>query len=370
MLDLASAAVDPQAAFLARVVAEKRDEEHLRTEAALYPLLAYPLALQAKLVAKLKGDAELTALLEEARNEYERLQEVVRDTRWRSGSYRHALRRALADLALLGGQGDRFEDQAIRLLQRRTERPEANAELLAFVSPKLRARYLEWAPDDASAESSPERALFAFAQLRVYSGAVDRPTIRRLLASTRAEVAIAAAAHLVTSWPTDAADDREIAELIGRIEVEESIPLIDAVVSDAPERLRFDLWLAWIHAGASKNGRMSGHAFTSTNATPQRSASIASRSGMRSGIGCAAASIPCAGDDSVLLPRSPHRHRVDRAIVREAKTVKAELCMPEVTVRATWAGRSSAAAVADAFSVWRHSASRRLHTLVLAGSPA
>ena len=269
VLALARSAGSPTAAFLARVVAEGRSEEKLRADAealnaelvarfdveellagdnvhgALYALLARPLAEQAAVVADLASDeAASRSVLDAARSEYERLQEVARDSRWRSGSYRHALRHALADLALISGAGGRLEDQAFRLLQLRTEEPTANAELLRYLSPELRARYLDWSLDRSSAESSPARALFAIGQLSVYPEAVERRVLERLLGGKDSQVPAAAAASLVATDPSDGSNDREIAEILRAAEPSTSGELIAALAASASQRLRIDLWPA------------------------------------------------------------------------------------------------------------------------------
>jgi hypothetical protein len=277
VLALARSAGSPTAAFLARVVAESRSEEKLHADAealnaelvarfdveellagddvhgALYALLARTLADQAAVVADLASDeAASRSLLDTARSEYERLQEVARDSRWRSGSYRHALRHALADLALVSGAGGRLEDQAFRLLQLRTEEPAANAELLRYLSPELRARYLDWSLDRSSAESSPARALFAIGQLSVYPDAVERRVLERLLGGKDTRVAAAAAASLVATDPTDGSNDREIAEILRAAEPSTSDELIAALAARAPGRLRIDLWPASLDANVAR----------------------------------------------------------------------------------------------------------------------
>jgi hypothetical protein len=254
LLDLAKAVQSPVAAFLARAVAEVRTEERVRSEAsalnaelvalydvrelldgddaigALYTLLAQPLAREERVTSELATDAAATKLLLHAlRTEYERLQEVARDTRWRSGSYRHSLRHALADLALVAGIGGRVEEQAFRLLQLRTDEPEANKELLALVGADTRSRYLEWALERSSAESSSRRALFALKELERYPDAVERKTVERLLGSADSIVAGAAASYLVAQDPTDASHDREIAELLATGAEETVAGLVEAI---------------------------------------------------------------------------------------------------------------------------------------------
>jgi hypothetical protein len=212
---------------------------------ALYALLARPLPEEAHSVAGLKrDDAAWAALSDAMRAEYERLQDVARDTRWRSGSYRHALRHALADLALIAGTGGRLEDQAFRLLQQRTEDPGANAELLQLVPPELRARYLDWALDRSSAEASPARAIFALEELERTPDAVERRSIQRLLACKDASVAAAAAAYLLRTDPSDGSNDRDIAELIAAEGADATAEIIRVVVTSAPERVRLELWPA------------------------------------------------------------------------------------------------------------------------------
>ena len=267
VLGLAGAARTPVAAFLTRVVAESRKEENLRADATslngelvalfdvrerlanddpvgeLYALLARPLSEQARLVSGLAADTSaIHALFDAMRGEYERLQDVARDTRWRGGSYRHALRHALADLALVAGVGGRLEDQAFRLLQQRTDEPSANAELLECISPELRSRYLDWSLDRSSAESSPARALFAIEQLGRHGETVDRKVLQRLLGCKDTQVAAAAAAYLLTSDPVDASNDREIAELLATGDASMSRALIAEIATKAPQRLRADLW--------------------------------------------------------------------------------------------------------------------------------
>ena len=169
VLALARAVGTAQAAFVARVISVLRAEEHIITDAsavaeelaaandpvvlladdrpsdALYSVLARTLPEQATLLRELGAD-EVTreALIDAARDQYERLQTLSRDTRWRSGSYRHALRHAIADLALIASAGGRLEDQAFRLLQQRTEDPAANTALLSLLPPPTRKSYLEW----------------------------------------------------------------------------------------------------------------------------------------------------------------------------------------------------------------------------------
>jgi hypothetical protein len=267
VLELARDAQSPIAAFLTRVVVESRTEENLRSDAAslnaelirlldvaellagedpiaaLYALLAQPLADQARFVAQLTSDVDATtALFEAARTEYERLQEVARDTRWRSGSYRHALRHALADLALVAAVGGRLEDQAFRLLQQRTDQPEANTELLELISADVRSRYVEWSLDRSSAESSPARAIFALSELTRHPEAADRKTVQRLLVSKDLDVAAAAAAYLVASDPDDGSNDREIAALLAAADDARRAGVIGAIAVDAPQRIRLDLW--------------------------------------------------------------------------------------------------------------------------------
>ena len=238
VLALARAKGSQQAAFLASVIARSRDEEALVRRAreliselteefdldvqvaageaydALFFLLTRPISEQATEVRRLTPDPAFAELTEVVRSEYERLQEVSRDTRWRTGSYRHVLRHALADVALLARPGGRLEEQAFRLLQLRTEDFSANGELLGTLDPDVRARYLKWTLERASVESSPERAVFALEELERYPRDVDRAKVSSLLSSKELIVARAAALFLVRTDPADASNDRAIAELI------------------------------------------------------------------------------------------------------------------------------------------------------------
>jgi hypothetical protein len=209
----------------------------------LYAVLACPLREQARLVSELSGDDISSGLLFDAlRTEYERLQDVARDTRWRSGSYRHALRHALADLALIASAGGRLEDQAFRLLQQRVDHPEQSAELLELVPPEIRDRYLEWSLERAAAESSPARALFALGLLERYPEAADRRSLERLLTCKDSDVAAATARYLLRTNPGDGSADREIADIVPRLDSDAKASIVEAIVAFAPQRLRLDLW--------------------------------------------------------------------------------------------------------------------------------
>ena len=94
---------------------------------------------------------KLERLEEALTSEYLRLQELARDVRWRSGSYRHFLRHRLADLALLANVGGRIEDYAYRLLQQRVDDPGESRELLGLVPAEIRSRYVAWARRQRSA---------------------------------------------------------------------------------------------------------------------------------------------------------------------------------------------------------------------------
>jgi len=266
LLKLAKSTDTAQAAFLARVVSQVRVEEALRERAtalnrdlaepldfevllaaddalgALYAVLARPLEHQAQYVNQIASSEELETLADVMRAEYIRLQEIARDTRWRSGSYRHALRHALADLALISGVGGLLEDRAYRLLQQRTEDPALNRELLSLMDSELRSRYLNWALERTSAESSPERALFALEEVERYRDDVGRATVSRLLASKNLQVAAAAASFLIRFDPSDRSDDLQIAELVASAGPEEQAGVIETIVESGADRLRIDLW--------------------------------------------------------------------------------------------------------------------------------
>ena len=139
-------------------------------------MLARTLPEQATLLRELGAD-EVTrdSLIDAARDQYERLQTLSRDTRWRSGSYRHALRHAIADLALIASAGGRLEDQAFRLLQQRTEDPAANTALLSLLPAPTRKSYLEWVIGRPAGKEESARTLFALNELEYrYPDDVDR----------------------------------------------------------------------------------------------------------------------------------------------------------------------------------------------------
>lgn len=265
VLALAEAKASPQAAFFARVAMESRDEDSVvararelnsriasnfdldveiaggNTIGSLYMLLATPLEAQAREVRRLAPDPVFAELGECVRSEYERLQEVSRDTRWRAGSYRHVLRHSLADIALLMRIGGRLEEQAFRLLQVRDDY-KAQSRLLALLDAEVRALYLSWSLQRASADSSPERARFALSELARYPGDVDHGTITGLLASKEQSVAVAAAESLLRSNPSDGSNDRAIADLLDAVPEDLRIELLTSIIVGAPERIRVDLW--------------------------------------------------------------------------------------------------------------------------------
>jgi hypothetical protein len=268
VVSLARTVATPEAAFVARAIVILRDEDHVTREAAavaeelcsehdpaglladerardaLFALLARPLPEQAAFVTGLESDrVSLALLLDAARVEYLRLQELSRDTRWRSGSYRHALRHALADLALLAAAGGDFEHLAFRLLQQRTDDPGANQQLLALLPEATRAAYLDWVLSRPAGKEDVERALFVLEELeRAYLDEVGRDAVRPLLSSAELAIARRAAELLVRSDPTDATVDRRIAEIVRELPTAESDDLVRAVATGAPSRVRLDLW--------------------------------------------------------------------------------------------------------------------------------
>lgn len=273
--DVASAVVDlarqsgtAKAAFVAKTVGALREEEHVVKRAddvaraivtaspardhliegrpvdALYAALAEPLYQQAAFLKGLRGEtAERDALVDAARAEYERLQNLAKDTRWRSGSYRHALRHALADFALMAEAGGKLEDQAFRLLQQRTEGVGANSVLLAHLPTATRRAYLSWVLTRPAGKEETERTLFALNEVEArYPDDVDRSTIRRLLASSDHAVASAAVRFLVRTDPDESGDDRAIADVVARVPAPERADLVESIARDAPQRIRVDLW--------------------------------------------------------------------------------------------------------------------------------
>ena len=341
VLELAAAARTPVSAFLARVVAETRQEDALRSAGealsvelislweidellagddaggALYALLARPLPEQARIAEHLSDDSSaMNGLLDAARTEYERLQEVARETRWRSGSYRHALRHALADLALIAGAGGRLEDQAFRLLQQRTEEPEANAELLELLPADLRSRYLVWALERSSAESSPTRAQFALNVLTRHPGVVGRDEVARLLVSRDRDVAASAAAHLVASNPNDGSSDRAIADLIDSGDEATQARVIGAIVTESPQRLRLDLWPPDIDTTVVEKA-------LGSTACGERLATTA-REASEPDLRVRALRI-CAQIGETLSEREPLAHELAAAVLSQAHTVDAEV---------------------------------------------
>lgn len=268
VLELIREVGDSRAAFVARAIAALRSEEHLRKEArtvvdellpnnspvqlladrrptdAVYAVLARSIEDQIGILTKLHGDEQMRDTVCDAlRAEYERLQDLARDTRWRSGSYRHFLRHALADLALIAQVGGKLEDQAFRLLQQRTEDPESNRELLVHLPAETRSSYLSWVLNRPSGKEETARTLFALGEIELrYPSDLDLSAVRRLLASIDVRIAVAAASLLVRSAPENRSDDRAIADLIDRASVEQRSALIERIVEDAPQRIRLDLW--------------------------------------------------------------------------------------------------------------------------------
>lgn len=267
VLALAGAAGTAQAAFLARAIAILRSEEKVVSDAvalnkelragsnplelladerpidALYGLLASPLGEQAALLIELGDDAARLDLFDALRTEYERLQEIAKDSRWRSGSYRHLLRHSLADLALIGQVGGKLEDQAYRLLQQRTDEPEANRELLAFLPSDTRQAYLAWVVERPAGKEETARALFALHEIEHrYPDDVDLGRIARLLESRDLAIAVAAAGVVARASGASNAYDRAVAELISRAPPSERAAIVTEIVTDVPNRIRLDLW--------------------------------------------------------------------------------------------------------------------------------
>jgi uncharacterized protein YutE (UPF0331/DUF86 family) len=267
LLSLAAAANSPKAAFLAKAVGKVRSEESLieRAEAlrqelvsgfeavagmatgnslgALYLLLSRPLADQHNQVARLSVDSPLRqSLVDALREEYERLQKVSKDSRWRSGSYRHILRHSLADLALVAAVGGRVEETAYRLLQQRVDDPQDNRELLALIPEETRIRYLNWALERHAAENSPERALMALNEIEHrFPADVERGAVARLLGAKSPSLVEAAVGYLVRTDPGDGSLDRDFAEAIAASVTPVARSLIGVIIENAPKRLRIDL---------------------------------------------------------------------------------------------------------------------------------
>lgn len=268
ILALVRAAGTPQAAFIAVAIAKLRSEEWLVEEAsevgeqlartndpielladgqsldALYATLALPLAEAKDLFVEIgTADQGRAELLDALRAEYERLQELAKDRRWRAGSYRHVLRHALADLALIAEVGGKLEDQAFRLLQQRTDDPGSNRELLRLLPDETRRAYLTWVVRRPPGKEETGRALFTLEEIECrYPDDVPRSAIANLLASKNDAIAIAASAAVVRMDPDDRSNDRPIADLISRLEPRLQAEVIDRIAMDAPSRLRPDLW--------------------------------------------------------------------------------------------------------------------------------
>ena len=190
LLDLARVKATPQAAFVARAVSRLRDEATLVTRATdvrgevlagldvpdrlatgeprdgLYLLVAHDLRDQASLIEDVSRDQDAWALVTGALDiEYQRLLELARTVRWKSGSYRHFLRHSLADLTLVADYGGRTGELAYRLLQQEVDDPAVNEELVDLLPDSTRQRFLKWGIERDNAVAHPARTRFLFTQV-------------------------------------------------------------------------------------------------------------------------------------------------------------------------------------------------------------
>ena len=265
LLALAEEVGTPQAAFVARAVASLRPEEGLAARAddlraailtqhdmevglaaedglgSLYLILARDLPEEAELVQRLHGDEPSRRLVSRAlEQEYQRLLELGRTVRWKSGSYRYFLRHALADIALLAELGGRIGDLSFRLLQQQVETPEENEELISYLPVGTRRRFFGWALQRENANQQPTRTRFVLRVVRQYPDDVDRRAVISALQSKDPDVRIDALVSAVALDPGRSDVDGEIAASIDELDESVARRLLRELFALEPGRLRLD----------------------------------------------------------------------------------------------------------------------------------
>jgi hypothetical protein len=266
LLTLAEAANTPQAAFVARAITTLREERELVTKAAatraailerhelelalagddghaaLYLVLARDLPDQVEEIARVRNEAASMVLITRALTlEYQRLLELGRTVRWKSGSYRYFLRHSLADLALIGEFRGRTGELAYRLLQQQVDNPEENEQLIGLLPAKTRHEFFRWALERENANQHPGRTGFVLQIARRFPHDVDRRAVVAAAETRNPEVAVEALMTAVSLAPERADLDSEIADQIDQLDEPLARRLVTNIATLEPRRLRLEL---------------------------------------------------------------------------------------------------------------------------------
>jgi hypothetical protein len=252
-----------QAHFVVRAIAELRDEAYIVDRAVmaeealaerngdllddrggeeglatLYMLLSQPLRIQQeRWFSWREGAPDKAASVEQALEaEDERLQRLSKERSYRSGSYLHFLRHALANLVLVTGVAGAIGKRAFALLQRRVDGAEQQEELLRIMPAETGGRYLQWSLEPQNAEVVP-RTRFALRMVREhFPDTINAEQLLPLCGADDPDIAIDAAVTGIAVGVDSRSFDLELARLLTVLDLKYARPLASALAR-VPERV-------------------------------------------------------------------------------------------------------------------------------------
>jgi hypothetical protein len=262
-LDLLAQVGTAQALFIASATRHLREEPHLVERAAgieatlletnkplldnvgesdgvaaLYVLLTLPLTEQRErwLLWKEALPDQVVAVEHAIGAEDERLQRLSKERSYRSGTYLHFLRHALANLVLVIGLEGPIGQRAFGLLQRRVDDAEQQEELLEVAPEDVRRRYLAWTLESRNAAVSL-RTRFALRMLRErFPDLANGDALVALARGDDSDVATDAVVTGLTVRCESRALDAEVVRLLNTLDIERAERVAAALVR-VPERI-------------------------------------------------------------------------------------------------------------------------------------
>ena len=257
LMDVCAAVASRQSVFVLHAVGDLRTDDPVTVERAaaaaqriaesllapdqpiaeMYTLLSLPLTEQgiAWESAPLESRERVTTAL---RSERDRLSDLTKEASSSSGGYLHYLRHRIADLVLVAGIEDDLGEWAFRLLQNRTENPDALGGILRQMRDASRQRFVRWVA--APRPGAPADRIRYVLDLvgSTFPGDLDSEALRSLAEHDDPKIAAKAIALALVAEPDDPLTVSRAAELIGSLPSDRAPEVADALVTHAVRHIR------------------------------------------------------------------------------------------------------------------------------------